>query len=195
MPGTAAARHQNLPFGLVGNSKPRPRLKLSWSRDCFAKISEWMPIEAWVHFYLFKRTCSKNFGHAAAFRAATGVWPITSTWPFKGILIPTWPFKGILIQKSDPEVHNVSSHTVWAQRSLGGFASSIPSSQPTLSSSALMAKALLTVGTNEARPTKTRSEHRSKCLDLSSRTFDVFLAPYAIQTVSGQTPIFCDMGE
>ena len=60
----------------------------------------------------------------------------------------------------------------------------------TLSSSALMAKALLTVGTNEARPTKTRSEHRSKCLDLSSRTFDVFLAPYAIQTVSGQTPIF-----
>ena len=48
--------------------------------------------------------------HAAAFRVATGVWPITST----------WPFKGMLAQKSDPEVHNVSSHTVWAQRNLEG---------------------------------------------------------------------------
>ena len=27
-------------FGLVGNCKPRPRLKPTWSRDCFAKTIE-----------------------------------------------------------------------------------------------------------------------------------------------------------
>ena len=27
-------------FGLVGNCKPRPRLKLTWSHDCFAKTIE-----------------------------------------------------------------------------------------------------------------------------------------------------------
>ena len=144
-----------------------------------------MPIEARVHFFSIQA------------KSLEKLWPRSSLWSCYWDLAYHlyMAVQRHFIKKSDPIVHNVSSHTVWAQRSLEGFASSTPSSQPTLSSSALMAKALLTVGTNEARPMKTRSEHRSKCLDLSSRTFDVFLAPYAKQTVSGQTPILCDMGE